>query len=262
MAFDESINGYSLLDCTLRVPEFSLGTLTWLIVLVDYLDWGFWHSDFLCASLIYFVWDIWHVDYDDWFVLIEDSEIAIFSVLHCHIRLGYWHADCIDCLSYFAQHSDSDICHDYSDRLACMDSSLVWFDMSILWLAYYLDRLLSMMFISLFILIVVAFCVDMSDISCTLLDCMTRDCLPSAWLHVVCLCGSHFYPPTSNSLGVGHSFHLGSHYCRCETFCVLALWPSQRLGVGSNDGLYRCTGAFWRRATLWCQLESDHWRPI
>ena len=26
MAFDESISGYSLLDCTLRVPEFSLGT--------------------------------------------------------------------------------------------------------------------------------------------------------------------------------------------------------------------------------------------
>ena len=44
--------------------------------------------------------------------------------------------------------------------------------------------------------------------------------------------------------------------------CVLALWPSQRLGVGSSDGLYRCTGAFWRRATLWCRLESDHWRPV
>ncbi|RVX10257.1 hypothetical protein CK203_016256 [Vitis vinifera] len=34
-----------------------------------------------------------------------------------------------------------------------------------------------MIFISLFILIVVAFCVDMSDISCTLLDCMMHDCL-------------------------------------------------------------------------------------
>ena len=50
--------------------------------------------------------------------------------------------------------------------------------------------------------------------------------------------------PTSNSLGFGHSFHLGSHYCKCETFYVLVLWPSERLGVGSNDGLYRCTGAF------------------
>ena len=93
-------------------------------------------------------------------------------------------------------------------------------------------------------------CVDMSDISCTLLDCMSHDCLSSAWLHVACPCGSHFYPPTSNSLGFGHSFHPGSHNCKCETFYVLAHWPSQRLGVGSGDGLYRCTGAFWRRATL------------
>ena len=84
----------------------------------------------------------------------------------------------------------------------------------------------------------------------------------SAWLHVAGPCGPHFYPITSKSLGFGHSFHLGSHYCKCETFYVLALWPSQRLGVGSSDGLYRCTGAFWRRATLWCRLESDHWRPV
>ena len=45
--------------------------------------------------------------------------------------------------------------------------------------------------------------------------------------------------------------------------CVcLLLWPSQRLGVGSSDELYRCLGAFWRWPTLWCQLESDHWRPV
>ena len=92
MTFDESISGYSLFDCTLRVLEFLLGTLTWLIVLFDYLDWGFWHSDFLCASLIYFVWDIWHVDYDDWFILIEDSEIAIFCAwLPCSFEvLACW----------------------------------------------------------------------------------------------------------------------------------------------------------------------------
>ena len=104
--------------------------------------------------------------------------------------------------------------------------------------------------------------VYMSDISCTLHDRMSHDCPSSAWLHVACPCGPHIYPLTSNSLGFGHSFHLGSHYCKCETFCVLALWPSQRLGVGSSDGLYRCTGASWRRATHWCQLESDHWRPV
>ena len=98
--------------------------------------------------------------------------------------------------------------------------------------------------------------------TCTLLDCMVHDCLPSAWLHVACPCGPHLYPLTSNSLGFGHSFHPGSHYCKCETFYVLVLWPSQRLGVGSSDGLYRCLGAFWRRPTYRCWLESDHWRPV
>ena len=87
--------------------------------------------------------------------------------------------------------------------------------------------------------------VYMSDISCTLLDCMVHDYPPFVWLHVACPCGSHFYPPTSKSLGFSHSFYLGSHYCKCETFCVLALWPSQRLGVRSSDRLYRCTGALW-----------------
>ena len=98
--------------------------------------------------------------------------------------------------------------------------------------------------------------------TCTLLDCMVHDYPSSVWLHVACQCGPHIYHLTSNSLGFGHSFHPGSHYCKCETFCVLALWPSRRLGVGSSDGLYRCTGAFWRRATLCCRLESDHWRPV
>ncbi|KAL6349660.1 hypothetical protein AAG906_041067 [Vitis piasezkii] len=28
-------------------------------------------------------------------------------------------------------------------------------------------------------------------------------------------------PFTSNSLGLGHSFHSGSHYCKCEALCVL-----------------------------------------
>ena len=45
--------------------------------------------------------------------------------------------------------------------------------------------------------------------------------------------------------------------------CVcLLLWPSQRLGAGSSDGLYWCLGAFWRWLTRWCRLEFDHWRPI
>ena len=85
---------------------------------------------------------------------------------------------------------------------------------------------LSMMYICITFYLFIMVCVDMNDMPCTLLDCMLHDCPPSAWLHVACLCWPHVYPLTSNSLGFGHSFHLGSHYCKCETFYVLALWPS------------------------------------
>ena len=102
----------------------------------------------------------------------------------------------------------------------------------------------------------------MSDISCTLLDCMSHDCPSFAWLHVACPCGPHFYPLTSKSPGLGHFLHFGSHFCKCEAFYVLVLWLSQRLGVGSSDGLYRCTGASWRWPAHWCREESDHWRPV
>ena len=98
--------------------------------------------------------------------------------------------------------------------------------------------------------------------TCTLLDCMVHDYPSFVWLHVVCPCGPHFYPLTSNSLGLGHFLHFGSHFCKCEAFCVLVFWPSQRLGVGSSDGLYRCLGAFWRRAAHWCWLESELWRLV
>ena len=62
--------------------------------------------------------------------------------------------------------------------------------------------------------------VYMSDIFCTLLDCMLHDCLSSIWLHVVCPCGPQIYPPTSNSLGFGHSLYSSSHFCKCEASCV------------------------------------------
>ena len=119
----------------------------------------------------------------------------------------------------------------------------------------------SMMSVSLFILIIIS-CVWTWWYICTLLDYVLHDCPPSAWLHVVCLCGLHIYPLTSNSHGFDHSLHSGSHYCKCEAFCVLVLWLSQRLRVGSTDGLYRCLGTFWRCPTHRCRLEFDHWRPI
>ena len=167
--------------------------LWWLIR----IDRGFRDSYFLCASLIY-----------------------SFEILTCCL---YWLI-----ISYCLAHW-SWFCHDYSDHFTCIHLPLyiTQFDMLILWLVYPLDRLWAWcIYLSFFFYLFIMVCVDMSDISCTLLDCMARDCLPSAWLHVACLCGPHIYPLTSNSLGFGHSFHPGSHYCKCETFCVFALWPS------------------------------------
>ena len=42
--------------------------------------------------------------------------------------------------------------------------------------------------------------VYMSDISCTLLDCMLHDYFFSVLLHVICPCGPHIYPLISNPL--------------------------------------------------------------
>ena len=135
--------------------------------------------------------------------------------------------------------------------------------------AYYVDSLACILPWSSFEHdVCITICLDRHSLcglewyTCTLLDCMVHDYPSFVWLHVACPCGPHIYPLPSNPLVFGHFLHFGSHYCKCETFCVFALWPSRRLGVGSSDGLYRCTGASWRRATHWCQLESDHWRPV
>ena len=126
---------------------------------------------------------------------------------------------------------------------------IVWFGILIRLLVYSLDCLWAW-WLYHFLSDCHGLYVCISDISCPLLDCIPHDYPSSAWLHVVCPCGAHIYPPTSNSLSLGHSLHYGPHYCKCEAFCMLVLWPSQRLGEGSSDGLYRCMGAFWRRATL------------
>ena len=56
---------------------------------------------------------------------------------------------------------------------------------------------------------------------CLIACCMTTLLLLDYMLLVYV--GRTSIPPTSKSLGFGHSFHLSSHYCKCETFCVLAL---------------------------------------
>ena len=90
-------------------------------------------------------------------------------------------------------------------------------------------------------------------------------CHMIALLCVIACClfvwDAHLSPYLSPS-SLGHFLHYGSHFCKCETLCVLVLWPRERLRVGSSDGLYRCLGAFWRRAAHCCRLESDHWRLV
>ena len=62
-------------------------------------------------------------------------------------------------------------------------------------------------------------------------DCMMHDCPPFARLHAACLCRSHFYPLTSKSLGLGHSFHLGSHNAPVHRYSLsLDLTPNLWLG--------------------------------
>ena len=180
-----------------------------------------------------------------------------FEILTCRI-IDDWIL--LHCLVYWFW-----FWHDCSDHFTCIHSPLyiIQLDMLILWLVYYFDRLWAwcLYHYSSWLSYSRLSCVYMSDIFCSVW-------LYDAWLPSLCMIACRLsrwvslLSPISNSLGFGHSFHLGSHYCKCETFCVFALWPSQRLGVGSSDGLYRCTGAFWRRATLWCRLESDHWRPV
>ena len=119
-----------------------------------------------------------------------------------------------------------------------MDSLLytVWFDILIHFLIYYLDHLRAW-YLYHFSSDCHSLYVDLSDIPCTLLDCMWHDCPSSAWLNVACLCRPHIYPLTSNSLGLGHSLHYGSHYYKCEALCVFVTLTEPEI-----------RGRVWRRA--------------
>ena len=127
-----------------------------------------------------------------------------WCMLRCHIHLRFWHAgllmiDLIALLSVLIlilawlfwslhMHTLTTVYHSawHVDSLTCI---LFWSS-------------LSMMFVSLFVLIVVfslILCVHWWYIW-ALPDCVLHDCPPLAWLHVACLCGSHIYPLISHSL--------------------------------------------------------------
>ena len=105
--------------------------------------------------------------------------------------------------------------------------------------------------------------VDLSDIYlvlCLTACCMTvlllRDCMSP--VHVGCTS----IPLPLTLLVSVIPFILVLTIASVRPSVRLLLWPSQRLGVGSSDGLYQCLGAFWRWPTLWCRLEPYHWRLI
>ena len=193
-------------------------------------------EDYFDACLdVTFIWDFDVLDY--WWL----NLIALLSVLILILAWLFWslHMHTLTTVYHLAWHVDSLTVH-------------------------YFDRLLSMFFLyhySSWFLYSRLFCVYM--MTYLSFSWLRVAWLPSSmWLYAACLCGPHIYPLTSKSLGFGHSFHLGSHYCKYETFCVFALWLSRRLGIGSRDGLYWCTRAFWRWPAHWCREESDHWRPV
>ena len=114
--------------------------------------------------------------------------------------LDYWWLILLHCLAYWFW-----FWHDCSDHFTCIHSPLY---ITQLWLSH--SRLS---------------CVYMSDISCSawLYDawlpslCMIA-CRLSMWVSLL----SPYLPP----FGFGHFLHFGSHFCKCEALCVLALWPS------------------------------------
>ena len=148
---------------------------------------------FICdACLVIIVhWRCWHVDYIDWF---------------SYLLLVVW-------LSCFPGHVYSHFCISRSS----------WHD----W--FYL--LYSILFVStycpfcyipiLFILSLPNLCVDMSDIPVL---CMIALLLCDAC--IVCLCGSHFYPLTSNPLVSVISFISVLTFASVRPCVYLFLWPS------------------------------------
>ena len=98
--------------------------------------------------------------------------------------------------------------------------------------------------------------------TCNMPDYLLHNFSSPVWLHVACLCGSHIYPLTSNPLVSITLLFLVLTFVSVRPCVHLFSDRASWLGVGSSDRLYRCLGAFWKRWTYWCWLESDLWKPI
>ena len=165
--------------------------LWWLIC----LDWGFRDNYFFCTSLLY-----------------------LFGILICWLyrllilfRLAYW-------FWFFPWLFWSPCMYGF-----IVVYHLIWHVNS---LAYILSwSSLSMMSVSLFILIVIAY-------MCTWVIYLCFAWLYVAWLpsFYVIACRlfvwvTHLSPYLQPS-SFGHFFHSDSQFCKCEALCVLILWPN------------------------------------
>ena len=155
------------------------------------VHWGFLDA---CLDVI-FIWDFDMLDY--WWLIL----------LHC---LAYWFWFWHDLFWSLHMHTLTIVYHSawHVDSLTCI----------LFWLS------LSMMFVSLFVLIVIfslILCVHV-DISefCLIVCCMI------AFLCVIVCCLSMWVAHLSPYLrpsSLGHFLHSGSHFCKCEALCVLVL---------------------------------------
>ena len=224
-------------------------------------------EDIWCMLGFYIHSRLWHVDCVDWFILIEDSDAMISSVFHWYIRLRLWHArllmiDLIALLSTLTlilpwlfwslhMHTLTTVYHStwHADPFVGI---LFWSSLSVLSLYHYPSDCRILVYLV---------CVHWWYIW-DLFDCVLHDYSPLCDCVLLVHVGrtSIPLPPT---LWFSVIFFISALTFASVRPCVcLFLWPSQMLGVGSSDGLYRCLGAFWMRPTYRCWLESDHWRPV
>ena len=168
--------------------------------MIDYLDWGFWCSDSLCASSLY-----------------------SFEILICWL---YWSV-ILHCLAKWPWFLPRLFCSLHMYRFIVV-YLLTWCIDSLTCILYWSS--LSMLSLSLSVLIVIT-CVDLSDIFvlCLIVCYMTTlFCVIACRLSVWATHLSSYF----QSFGFGHFFHSDSHFCKCEALCVLA--PLTELEVRSR----------------------------
>ena len=168
-----------------------------------------------------------HTDYDDWFYLNWDFRCHDFScftdIFVCYIDIAdLYRLILLLCLAYLLwffpwliwslhMHTLATIYHStrHTDPLVCI---LFWSS-------------LSMIFVSPFVLIIIfSLILCVYDISYLCLIACRRTILLCVIACRLSMWDAHLSPYLSPS-SLDHFLHYGSHFCKCETLCVLVLWP-------------------------------------